>query len=177
MRGIRTTWVPGSDHAGIATQTVVEKWLKSTKNLSRHDIGREKFLEEVWSWRRAKGDMIFMQLEKLGASLDWDRTCFTMSKGHTKAVNAAFRRALLQGRIKRVNHMCNWSPAIKSVISDIEVDHVEVDGKRYLQTPSGKALVGQIHDVVYKVHGIAKFHKLFQNKNIQILFQDQSPRA
>ena len=154
MRGFETTWIPGSDHAGIATQTVVEKWLKSTKDVTRHDIGREQFLKEVWDWRRTKGGMIFKQLEKLGASLDWDRTCFTMSEAHNRAVNEAFRLALQQELITRQKRMCNWSPAIKSAISDIEVDHVIVDrGKTYIQTPMGKALVGQMHDVAYKVHG------------------------
>lgn len=79
MRGFDTVWVPGSDHAGIATQAVVEKWLKATKGVSRHDMTREEFLQSVWKWRVAKGDVIFDQLKQLGASLNWEKNSFTMS--------------------------------------------------------------------------------------------------
>ena len=80
MQGKEVLWVPGSDHAGIATQAVVEKTLKKSRNATRQQLGREKFLEEVWKWREDKGNVIFKQLETMGASLDWDRTSFTMSE-------------------------------------------------------------------------------------------------
>ena len=79
MRGYETIWIPGSDHAGIATQTVVEKWLYATSQQKRDDLGREEFLQKVWKWKESKGNHIFGQLKRLGASLDWDRTTFTMS--------------------------------------------------------------------------------------------------
>src|SRR5471030_336800 len=89
MQGDRTVWVPGTDHGGIATQNVVEKLLRSEK-LTRHDLGREKFLERMWKWRQESGDTILMQLKRLGASLDWTRTRFTMDDDYSKTVRAAF---------------------------------------------------------------------------------------
>ena len=79
MRGFETIWIPGSDHAGIATQTVVEKWLHATRQQKRGDLGREEFLKNVWEWKESKGNHIFDQLKRLGASLDWEKTTFTMS--------------------------------------------------------------------------------------------------
>ena len=90
MTGKRTLWVPGCDHAGIATQTVVEKKIKRDSNQSRHDLGREAFLKEVWKWKETSGDIIYDQIKGLGASLDWSREAFTMSPKCSKAVQAAF---------------------------------------------------------------------------------------
>lgn len=155
MKGRKTLWVPGSDHAGIATQVVVEKWLKNSKNINRQDIGREEFLKYVWQWRDTKGDVIFDQLQRLGASLDWTRTAFTMSKSHSRAVDEAFVRLFNEGLIYRGHRLVNWSPALASAISDIEVDHIDIEaGKRPYSLPQGqKATVGLIYDVAFPVKG------------------------
>ena len=93
MQGYRTVWVPGTDHGGIATQNVVEKLLQKDKK-TRHDIGREAFLERMWEWRKESGDTILMQLKRLGASCDWSRTRFTMDEGLSRAVRTAFVKLL-----------------------------------------------------------------------------------
>ena len=121
----------------------------------RHDIGREKFVEKVLEWKEIKGNSIFQQLKRLGASLDWQRTSFTMSDAHTKAVNEAFRICIAKGLIYRGNRLVHWSPTMRTVLSDIEVDHIAIPpGKQFREVPNGtKALVGQMFDIVYKVDG------------------------
>ena len=101
MRGFSTVWIPGSDHAGIATQAVVEKSLRKAMGVSRQDLGRERFVREVWKWRREKGDEIFGQLRRLGASLDWEQTKFTLSEEHSRAVRRAFITLFDRGLIYR----------------------------------------------------------------------------
>ena len=96
MRGFQTVWVPGTDHGGIATQNVVEKLLQKDKK-TRHDIGREKFMERMWEWRKESGDTILLQLRRLGASCDWSRTRFTMDEVFSRAVRTAFKKLFRQG--------------------------------------------------------------------------------
>uniref|UniRef100_A0AAY4AF60 valine--tRNA ligase n=1 Tax=Denticeps clupeoides TaxID=299321 RepID=A0AAY4AF60_9TELE len=120
MRGETTLWNPGCDHAGIATQVVVEKKLMRERGLSRHDLGREKFIEEVWKWKNEKGDRIYHQLKKLGSSLDWERACFTMDPKLSYAVQEAFIRMHEEGVIYRSKRLVNWSCTLNSAISDIE---------------------------------------------------------
>ncbi|XP_015600772.1 valine--tRNA ligase isoform X1 [Cephus cinctus] len=135
MKGRTTLWNPGCDHAGIATQVVVEKKLWRDEKKTRHDLGREKFIEKVWDWKREKGDRIYTQLKKLGGSFDWDRACFTMDPKLCRAVTEAFVRLHDSGDIYRSNRLVNWSCTLKSAISDIEVDKVELPGKTLLSIP------------------------------------------
>ncbi|CAG0888045.1 unnamed protein product [Darwinula stevensoni] len=155
MRGKTTLWVPGCDHAGIATQVVVEKKLWREKQLSRHDIGREAFVQEVWKWKNEKGDRIYHQLRRMGSSFDWSRTCFTMDEKSCRAVTEAFVRLHEDGTIYRSTRLVNWSCTLKSAISDIEVDKVEVNGRTLLTVPGykEKVEVGVLVEFAYPVEG------------------------
>ncbi|XP_069799940.1 valine--tRNA ligase, mitochondrial isoform X2 [Dendropsophus ebraccatus] len=135
MLGQKVLWVPGSDHAGIATQTVVEKNLYKEQGVSRHDLGREEFLKAVWEWKESKGDRIYHQLKSLGASLDWDRSCFTMDTHFSRAVSEAFIHLYESGLIHRRHRLVNWSCALRSAISDIEVESRQLNGKTHLAVP------------------------------------------
>uniref|UniRef100_A0A8C7M6Z3 valine--tRNA ligase n=1 Tax=Oncorhynchus mykiss TaxID=8022 RepID=A0A8C7M6Z3_ONCMY len=137
MRGETTLWNPGCDHAGIATQVVVEKKLMRERGMSRHDLGRDQFIQEVWKWKNEKGDRIYHQLKKLGSSLDWDRACFTMDPKLSNAVQEAFIRLHEDGVIYRSKRLVNWSCTLNSPISDIEVDKKELTGRTLLQGQSG----------------------------------------
>ena len=130
MSGTETLWVPGTDHGGIATQNVVEKILKAEK-VSRHTLGREKFLERLWQWRQESGDTILMQLRKLGCLLDWDRTRFTMDEVASKAVHTAFSELYKKGWIYRGKRMVNWCTRCATALSDTEVEHEERKDKMY----------------------------------------------
>jgi len=155
MNGRMTLWVPGSDHAGIATQVVVEKKLAREEGLSRHDLGREKFLEKVFQWKEEYGGAIYNQLRRLGSSVDWDRVTFTMDPKCCKAVTEAFVLLHDEGTIYRSNRLVNWSCTLRSAISDIEVDKVELPGKTLLSVPGYKDKVefGVIISFAYKVEG------------------------
>jgi len=155
MSGKMTLWVPGSDHAGIATQVVVEKKLAREEGIGRHDLGREKFVERVWGWKEEYGSAIYDQLRNLGSSVDWDRTCFTMDPKMCVAVTEAFVRLHEDGTIYRSNRLVNWSCSLRSAISDIEVDKVELPGRTLLNVPGYKEQVefGVIISFAYKVDG------------------------
>ena len=130
MQGFSSLWVPGTDHAGIATQNVVEKKLaKSGKK--RGDLGREKFIEEVWKWRKEYGDTIIMQLKRLGSSCDWARTRFTMDEGLSEAVQEVFIRLYKKGLIYRGNYIINWCPRCHTALSDEEAPRVDTEGSLY----------------------------------------------
>ncbi|MDT7540510.1 MAG: valyl-tRNA synthetase [Acidobacteriota bacterium] len=137
MRGYRTLWLPGTDHAGISTQIQVEKQLRRDENLTRHDIGREKFLERVWQWKEKYGGEIQRQMRREGASVDWSRERFTMDEGLTRAVREFFVRMYEKGWIYRGEGLINWCPKDQTALSDLEVEKVEKkDGKLYyLQYP------------------------------------------
>ncbi|HEB49161.1 MAG TPA: valine--tRNA ligase, partial [Desulfobulbus sp.] len=130
MKGDNTLWVPGTDHAGIATQNVVERQL-ATENLSRHDLGREKFIERVWQWREDKGGTIINQLKRMGASCDWDRERFTMDEGLSRAVREVFVRLYNDGLIYKGDYIVNWCPRCHTALADDEVEHDPTDGKLY----------------------------------------------
>ncbi|XP_064649994.1 valine--tRNA ligase-like [Lineus longissimus] len=155
MRGVTTLWNPGCDHAGIATQVVVEKKIWKEQQLTRHDLGREKFIEHVWKWKTEKGDRIYNQLKKLGGSYDWDRACFTMEPKLSRAVKEAFVQMHEDGIIYRNNRLVNWSCTLNSAISDIEVDKKELPGRTMLAVPGYKDKVefGVIVSFAYKVDG------------------------
>ncbi len=127
MQGYETCWMPGTDHAGIATQNVVEKKL-AAEGKSRHDVGRAKFLEEVWKWKEHHGSTIIKQLECLGASCDWPRTRFTMDEGYSNAVKEAFIRLYEKGLIYRGEYIINWCPRCHTALSDEEAEHKDVTG-------------------------------------------------
>lgn len=129
MNGKQTMWLPGTDHAGIATQVVVEKRLMKERNLSRHDLGREKFLEEVWKWKQDSGNTITQQLRHLGASVDWSRERFTMDPMLGKAVTEAFVTLHQRGLIYRDTRLVNWCCKLNTAIADIEV-HKERETQR-----------------------------------------------
>ncbi|XP_078502147.1 valine--tRNA ligase isoform X1 [Lissotriton helveticus] len=155
MRGETTLWNPGCDHAGIATQVVVEKKLWREQGKTRHDLGREKFIQEVWKWKNEKGDRIYHQLKKLGSSMDWDRACFTMDDKLSYAVQEAFIRLHEQGVIYRSKRLVNWSCTLNSAISDIEVDKKELPGRTLLPVPGYKEKVefGVLVSFAYKIEG------------------------
>ncbi|MCC6178211.1 MAG: valine--tRNA ligase [Chloroflexi bacterium] len=135
MLGEPTLWVPGRDHAGIAGQLVVERELAS-EGLTRHDLGREKFLERVWDWMERYGKRIRYQFYRLGASADWDREKFTMDPGPSRAVRTAFARLYEQGLIYRGYRITNWCPRCQTALSDLEVEHDEVEGQlTYVRYP------------------------------------------
>ena len=127
MKGLNTTWIPGTDHAGIATQNVVEKSLAS-KGTDRHSLGREKFVEEVWKWKDEYGSRIISQLKALGCSCDWDRQRFTFDDDYVNSVTTEFISLYNEGLIYRGNYMTNWCPRCRTAISDIEVEHQERGG-------------------------------------------------
>ncbi|CAG0894558.1 unnamed protein product, partial [Cyprideis torosa] len=138
MCGKTTLWIPGCDHAGIATQVVVEKKLWREQGKSRHDVGREAFIEHVWKWKNEKGDRIYHQLRRLGSSLDWSRVFFSMDDNLSEAVLEAFVRLHEKGVIYRSTRLVNWSCTLKSAISDIEVNKEELSGRTFLAVPGYK---------------------------------------
>ncbi|KAM7383692.1 hypothetical protein PAMA_011175 [Pampus argenteus] len=155
MQGHRVLWVPGCDHAGIATQTVVERMLLREEGKRRQDFTREEFLQEVWKWKNTKGEEIYNQLRRLGASLDWSRACFTMDPGFSRAVTEAFVRLCDSGLIYRSEGLVNWSCALESAISDIEVDSKELSGPTMLSVPGYEHEVefGTMLTFAYPVEG------------------------
>ena len=128
MRGKSVLWQPGTDHAGIATQMVVERQLAEKQEPSRRDLGREKFVERVWEWKAESGGKISQQLRRLGASCDWSRERFTMDEGLSDAVRKVFVRLYEEGLIYRDKRLVNWDPKFETAISDLEVENTEVDG-------------------------------------------------
>ena len=130
LRGDNVLWMPGTDHAGIATQNVVEKKL-AAEGLSRHQVGRDKFIDAVWEWRNEYGSAIINQLKRLGASCDWDRERFTMDEGLSKAVRKVFVTLYEEGLIYRGNYIINWCPRCHTALADLEVEHEVHDGFLY----------------------------------------------
>ena len=144
MKGIPTLWVPGTDHAGIATQLQVEKAL-TKENLTREQIGREEFLRRTWAWKEKFGGIITGQIRRLGASCDWERERFTLDEGLSRAVREAFVRLYEKGLIYRGPRLINWSPGLKTAVSDLEVEYFEEPGTlyyfKYMLVGSAKAFI------------------------------------
>lgn len=130
MQGINTLWQPGTDHAGIATQNVVERDL-ADKGTNRHAVGREKFIDLVWEWRKKYGGLILNQLRRLGCSCDWSRERFTMDEGLSRAVREVFVTLYEEGLIYRGDYIINWCPRCHTALADLEVEHREVEGHLY----------------------------------------------
>lgn len=144
MCGYEVLWMPGTDHAGIATQNVVEKQL-AAEGLDRHEIGREAFVERVWQWRQTSGGQIINQLKRLGASCDWQRERFTMDEGLSRAVREVFVRLYQDGLIYRDNRLINWCPRCHTALSDLEVEHDDKKGHLWhLRYP----VIGSDHHLV-----------------------------
>ncbi len=130
MKGYNTAWIPGTDHAGIATQIVVERQLQD-KGQTRHDLGRKNFVARVWEWKEESGNTITTQMRRMGASVDWSREYFTMDEKLSKVVTETFVRLYEEGLIYRGKRLVNWDPVLKSAVSDLEVESQEADGKMH----------------------------------------------
>ena len=131
MKGYSTLWVPGTDHAGIATQLMVERDLLKNEEITREELGREKFIARTWEWKKKYGGMITNQIRRLGASCDWDRERFTLDEGLSRAVREAFVRLYEKGLIYRGPRLINWSPGLKTAVSDLEVEYSEENANLY----------------------------------------------
>ncbi|MDX1386395.1 MAG: valine--tRNA ligase, partial [bacterium] len=184
MQGHATLWVFGMDHAGIATQNVVERQLKADGK-SRHDMGREAFIKRVWQWREESGGTIRNQLKNLGASLDYDHERFTMDEGLSRAVKEVFVRLFEEGKIYRAQRLINWCPRCHTALSDLEVEHEEINGHlwhiRYpleadpqdgivVATTRPETLLG---DTAVAVHPEDERYRNFIGKNVVVPFVDR----
>jgi valyl-tRNA synthetase len=129
MQGYEVLWLPGMDHAGIATQSRVEQMLKETEGKDRYDYGRDQFIEKVWKWKEEYGGTIQSQMRAIGDSVDWSRERFTLDKGLSRAVQTIFKELFDRGLIYRANRLVNWSPVLQTAVSDIEVIHKDVEGE------------------------------------------------
>jgi len=157
LQGYKTLWLPGTDHAGIATQNVVEKELKK-QGLNRFDLGREKFREKVWDWKTKYGNIILEQFKKLGCSADWSRTRFTLDKNYAKAVDAAFLHYYKKGWIYKGKRPINWCLRCRTSLSDLEIEYKEEKGKLwYIKYPLAKNYKSKIQN-----------HKQIQNTKYEI---------
>ncbi|MEH6381345.1 MAG: valine--tRNA ligase, partial [Dietzia cercidiphylli] len=128
MQGFEVLWLPGMDHAGIATQTLVDRKLRA-EGIDRHEIGREAFIQKVWEWKRESGGTIGEQMRRLGDGVDWSRERFTLDEGLSRAVQTIFKELYDQGLIYRAERLVNWSPTLQTAISDIEVKYADVEGE------------------------------------------------
>lgn len=179
MCGKNVLWLPGTDHAGIATQHVVEKELTSTEGKTRHELGREEFLKRVWAWKEKYGNRILEQLKKLGASCDWERTRFTMDEGLSNAVKEVFVRLYEEGLIYTGEYMINWCPHCETALSDLEVETKEETGNLwYIRYPfadtSGSITVAttrpetMLGDTAVAVNPKDKRYKKFIGKKVKL---------
>ncbi len=184
MRGDNTLWQPGTDHAGIATQIVVERQLNA-KNITRHDLGREKFLEKVWEWKEESGSTITQQMRRLGTSPDWSRERFTMDPALNKTVTETFVRLFNEGLIYRGKRLVNWDPKLHTAVSDLEVVQEEEDGFMYhirypLADGSGHLTVAttrpetMLGDVAVMVHPEDERYKHLIGKQVQLPLCERS---
>ena len=135
MQGHRTLWIPGCDHAGIATQVVVEKSLAKAGLPDRHALGREAFLEHVWTWKNTYGDRIYEQIRRLGASLDWTRAAFTLDEARSIAVTEAFVTLHERGLIYRAQRLVNWDATLRTALSNLEIEKMHIKGRTKLTVP------------------------------------------
>ncbi|KAJ3055362.1 Germin-like protein sub 2 member 1, partial [Quaeritorhiza haematococci] len=157
MNGKSALYIPGCDHAGISTQVVVEKKLWRERKLSRHDMGREAFIKEVWKWKDSYGDKIYDQLRRMGVSVDWDRVKFTMDPDMARAVAEAFITLHEEGTIYRATRLVNWCTFLRTALSNLEVENLDIEG-RVLRTvpdhdPKKKYEFGCLYSFAYKIEG------------------------
>jgi valyl-tRNA synthetase len=160
MSGYETLWLPGCDHAGIATQSVVEKQLWKQKKQTRHDLGREEFVKTVWQWKDDYGGRIDNQFRRMGISVDWDRYLFSLAPQNSKAVTEAFVRMFEKGLIYRDIRLVNWSSHLRTALSDLEVEHIDIPGKTFLHVPghdpNKQYEFGTLTEFKYRVKGTDK---------------------
>lgn len=160
MSGYETLWLPGCDHAGIATQSVVEKQLWKKEKKTRHDLGRDEFVKSVWSWKEEYGGRINNQFRRMGISVDWDRFAFTMDEPRATAVTEAFVRMFEKGLIYRETRLVNWSSKMCTALSDLEVEHIDLTGPTMMAVPghdpAKKYEFGALTEFAYKVKGTDK---------------------
>jgi len=160
MSGHETLWLPGCDHAGIATQSVVEKQIWKTGKLTRHDLGREEFVKTVWKWKEEYGGKINTQFRRMGISVDWDRFAFTMDETRSIAVQEAFVRMYEKGLIYRDTRLVNWSSHLRTALSDLEVDFLDLTGPTKLKVPghdqNKEYTFGTLTEFSYKIKGTDK---------------------
>ncbi|MFN3298290.1 valine--tRNA ligase [Caldimonas sp.] len=179
MRGHNTLWVPGTDHAGIATQIVVERQLQAKTGQSRHDLGRKNFVAKVWEWKEASGSTITRQMRRMGDSVSWGHEYFTMDEKLSKVVTETFVRLYEQGLIYRGKRLVNWDPVLKSAVSDLEVTSEEEDGHlwliRYpLADGSGEVVVAttrpetMLGDTAVMVHPEDERYTAFHGKQVRL---------
>ncbi|KAF9358476.1 hypothetical protein BGX34_008922 [Mortierella sp. NVP85] len=164
------------DHAGISTQTVVEKKLMREQKLTRHDIGREAFIQQIWDWKGLHGDKITMQFRRLGASMDWDQSFFTLDETRTEAVKSAFIQLYRDGLLYRDTRLVNWCCALETVISDIEVEYDDITGRTMLNVPGRlkKVEFGVLHDFAYKVDGDDSQELVVSTTRIETMLGDEA---
>lgn len=186
MCGKNTLWQGGTDHAGIATQMVVERKLQLETKQSRHDLGREKFVEKIWEWKEESGGNISRQLRRMGASIDWERERFTMDEGLSKAVREVFIKLYEEGLIYRGRRLVNWDPVLLTAISDLEVTNDEEEGKmwhiRYpLADNSGKYIIvattrpeTMLGDVAVAVHPDDERYQSLIGKQVTLPLTDRT---
>ena len=183
MRGDNTLWQPGTDHAGIATQIVVERQLDA-QDVSRHDLGREKFLEKVWEWKEYSGGTITQQMRRMGTSPDWSRERFTMDDGLNKVVTETFVRLYNEGLIYRGKRLVNWDVKLGTAVSDLEVVQEEEDGFMWhinypLADGSGHLTVAttrpetMLGDVAVMVHPEDERYKHLIGQNVKLPLCDR----
>ena len=183
MCGYNTLWQPGTDHAGIATQMVVERQLNA-ENITRHDLGREKFIEKVWQWKEVSGNTIYSQLERMGSSLDWSRERFTMDEGLSEAVKQVFVRLYDEGLIYRGKRLVNWDPTLHTAVSDLEVVSEEENGHMWIirypySDNSGHLTVAttrpetMLGDSAVAVHPEDERYKDIVGKNVKLPLTDR----
>ncbi|MFT4934129.1 MAG: valyl-tRNA synthetase [Pseudoalteromonas distincta] len=179
MRGKAALWLPGTDHAGIATQNIVERQLAEAGNISRRDMGREAFVEKIWEWKAKSGGTIVNQLRRLGASCDWSRERFTLDEGLSDAVRKVFVQLHKEGLIYRDKRLVNWDPHFQTAISDIEVEQREVDGAYWhfaypLEDGSGEIVVAttrpetMLGDTAVAVHPDDERYKHLVGKAVRL---------
>ncbi|ATY84344.1 valine--tRNA ligase [Kyrpidia spormannii] len=184
MQGRDALWLPGTDHAGIATQNRVEAMLLKETGQSRHDIGRDAFVEKVWEWKRQYGSIITNQIQALGFSCDWSRERFTMDEGLSRAVREVFVRLYERGLIYRGKYIINWCPRCRTALSDIEVEHEELDGAlHYVRYPftdgSGAVVVATTRpetmfgDVAVAVHPDDERYRAWIGKRVRLPLTDR----
>jgi len=185
LAGFDALWVPGTDHAGIATQTRVEQALMKEEGISRHELGRDAFVERVWSWKKEYGHVITNQIRALGASCDWSRERFTMDEGLSTAVREVFVTLYQKGLIYRGNRIINWCPRCETALSDIEVEHADVEAKLYyVRYPSvngtGDLVVATTRpetlfaDVAVAVHPNDERYHAFIGKELKLPLTDRT---
>jgi len=185
MQGFGVLWQPGTDHAGIATQNVVERKLRTEEGKTRHDLGRDAFIEKVWEWKEHYGNTIIHQFKRLGTTMDWDRWRFTMDEGYTKAIRIAFVHLYDKGLIYRGNRIINWCPRCLTSLSDLEVVHKQSDSTLYhVQYPladgSGSITIATVRpetivgDVAIAVHPEDERYRAFIGKQVRVPLTDRT---